>query len=233
MSDYVKNDSWGNSGWLSDDTYYRHLAHFLEDNMAESFTGKTVADIGAGRARLWDHLLQQGVCPRSLHLIDPNLQPSAELSGRDMVILTRAGLEAVAPVSVDTVVFKQSLHHLVDIYGSDLSSMIKAEQVLTFSMPEDVSWPMSPDFRQGYLKSYSGIREHFNALGCQLEQALEWSYPVRLSRDEWCEMVKKRFTSVLHDVEAEFIEQEVHWAQENLAENLLFEDRLIIAKAEL
>ena len=224
--DYKKNDSWGNAGWLGSDAYYRFWGEVYALDLAEYFCNKTIVDIGAGNGVIWEKALDQGLVFKELHLIDPALNISAKLSCVPNVIKHETTLEKLGTISADVAVFKQSIHHVYAGLGAEMFDAIKAKMYVNFSMPPNPDWPMSRALKELYKPSCLDVRDIFKNSKKNLKATSSISYPVEMHRDVWCSLLKKRFTSILHDCDDAFIEREIKWVRENLPSDIFFADTL-------
>jgi len=224
--DYNKNNSWGNMGWLGSDEYYAFWGCIIAKERADLFQNKTILDIGAGNGRIWQEAIAQGLAFETIHLIDTALNVSPDLAKNPDIILHPEGLQSTQKLYGDVAMFKQSIHHIHDFMGSQMFDVIQAKTFVNLSMPANPDWPMSPEFEKKILPSCLDITDVFNNSNKKINNIFDISYLVEISRDDWCTMIKNRFTSTLHDCNDEFITQEITWAQENLPSQLNFSDRL-------
>ncbi len=147
-----------------------------------------------------------------------------ELSGR--AVHHSKALQDVCLLQADVAVFKQSLHHIYGDIGLRCFDYLDVEQFVNYSMPLECDWPMSSQFRALYMPSVQDVEAIVQNAGMRVIERRVIDYPVTMSRAEWCIMLERRFTSVLHSCDDEFIAAEVVWAQKNLPEMLSFNDCL-------
>lgn len=224
--DYKTNNSWGNSGWLGSDDYYVFWARTFAHDLEGYFRDKTIMDIGAGNGRIWQEALALGLDVKMLHLIDPALDTDPGLAERDNVAAHRATAEKSPDINADVAVFKQSIHHVYAALGPAMFDRVHADVFINFSMPLDPEWPMSPALKEKYRPSVTDVDALVRCAGREITRRQNFSYPVRMSRGQWCDMLRARFSSILHDCDDSFIKAEVHWAHQNLPDYLAFDDTL-------
>lgn len=224
--DYQKNDSWGNVGWLGSDEYYRFWGKIYAHDLGQYFQNKIIIDVGAGNGLIWEKALDQGLVFKELHLIDPALNISEGLSTIPNVIEHPTSLQNLDCITADVAVFKQSMHHVYGELGVDMFNVIQAKTYVNFSMPPTPDWPMSHALMERYKPSCLDIREVIEGAQKDAIASSMISYPVKMERDVWYALLKKRFTSILHDCSDDFIEREIFWVKDNMPEQLCFPDTL-------
>lgn len=162
--------------------------------------------------------------PEKLTLVEPHytilpaLLPKVEFYPKT---LSEAG-----PIKSDVVVFKQSLHHLIDEMGQHVFDFLDADLFINLSMPLSCDWPMSPELNLFYEPSVSDVDAVIKQEGMRVVDRRLIDYPVTMKRDDWTSMIRQRFVSILHGCDDDFIAQEVQWIERNLPENLKFNDSL-------
>lgn len=224
--DYVQNKSWGQTGWLSSVAYRHFWSGVFADELSILFENQIVIDIGAGDGAVWEGAMEQSLRPAHLHLVEPVFEVFPSLKARGNVTHYPSMLHDIGVLQGDVAVFKQSFHHVYDCMGSAVFDVLDVRTFMNFSMPLDCGWPMSPDFRALYEPSVMDMDAVIAQMGMHVIERRDIRYPVVLDRDEWCAMIGRRFTSVLHDCSDDFIAAEIAWAQSNLPDVLEFHDTL-------
>lgn len=224
--DYKENESWGNVGWLGSDNYYTFWGNVYTQKFAEYFENKIVLDIGAGNGRIWEEALKSGFKVKELHLIDPALNISPQLSGMPKVVEHRTTLDSIGGICGDVAIFKQSIHHVHGIMGAKMFDIIQSPLFINLSMPLKPAWPISPALMKKYKPSVLDVENTLKQSSKVIQQSLLVSYPVRMKRDDWCAMLSQRFTSILHDCDDAYIEREIEWVKQNQPDILEFNDTL-------
>ena len=223
--DYFKNPTWGSNGWLNTANYYNFWGNIYKQF---DLNEKIVIDIGAGNGRIWDVVFETGLKVKELHLVDPVLQVSSCLQKHEHVVLHKKLLKECVLPYADIAIFKQSFHHLYQIWGKQVFDLFQAETIIIFCMPPEPLWPLSPVLRSKYDAAYSKIDSDLLTVSKKKNYVtFLLDYPVSLDRSEWCSMLASRFFSTLHDCTDEFIQEEIRWANENLPDKLRFSDRLM------
>ncbi len=223
--DYNAHDSWGNLGWLGRDDYYAFWGRTLSGDLKAHLDGQVILDIGAGNGRIWEDAFKQGLRVKALHLIDPALNISADLKALDNVFTHTGNVETLG-LSGNVALFKQSIHHIYSSLGADLFNIINCPKVINFSMPQQPEWPLSPALMQRYKPSVLDVRAATEQAGHSITHSFEIAYPVTMRREDWQNMIRNRFTSILHDCDDDFIAHEINWLENNHPETLSFNDTL-------
>lgn len=218
---------WAKRGWLASPEYYDFWGGILARDLRPWLDGKTVADIGAGNARIWQAAFEHGLEPAKLSLIDPDLGAKDELLARPDVYAQRAQLEDVAPVKTEVAVFKQSFHLIYDRAGPAIFDMVRAaDACIHFAMPPGIDWPVTETFMELFRPTCPDIRAILAENGRTIMEERRLDFPVRMDRAEWIRMVENRFISCLHDCGDDVIKHETRWARDTLPEKLEFNDTL-------
>ena len=224
--DYNANKSWGCFGWLESSAYHNFWGRVFSHDLSDYLLKKKILDVGSGDGRVWLSALDLGLVVKELHLIDPALKIIPNLTQRPEIVTYKKSLQEWPPIPVDVIVFKQSIHHLYDALGTDLFAPLKADCFINFSMPSCPEWPMSPALLERYKPSVLDIKEMISQAGKSIKTSFIFSFPVEMHQNEWCEMLHQRFSSILHDCDDEFIEQEISWLKQNQPNILRFNDSL-------
>jgi hypothetical protein len=223
---YKENNSWGNIGWLGSDAYYTFWGDLFARKLAGYFQHKTILDIGAGTGRVWDEAFRLGLEPKELHLIDPALNISRDLSAKPEITAYKTTIDNVQGLHGDVAVFKQSIHHVYDAIGLDLFDAVQCPLFINFSMPLDTEWPLSPALMEKYKPSVLDVESIVKQSSKIIKSTFAVSYPVKIKRDDWCLMLKQRFISTLHDCDDCFLEKEILWVEKNQPDILEFNDTI-------
>lgn len=223
---YEENNSWGNLGWLGSDEYYAFWSNVFLNELAPYFENKTIFDIGAGNGRIWNEALKKGLKVTTLNLVDQALDIAPELESAPNVTPYKKSLADIPDIHCDTILFKQSLHHIYSALGDNMFDHLHAQTFINLCMPAQPNWPISPELKKKYAPSYLDVAQVVKRANKNVTETFDISYPVEMSRDTWCAMLKERFTSILHDCEEDFINREIEWVKENLPEQLKFFDHL-------
>jgi hypothetical protein len=214
---------WGKSGWLASPAYRAFWSGVLARELRPFLAGKSIADIGAGKAAIWPGALEILGLTR-LQLIDPYLDVDGALAAHPLVVCSKAPLESLWPsLAAEVLFFKQSFHFAYAALGAE---MFRAGTLITLSMPKEIGWPVSQRFRQLYAPTHLDIAALARAHGKTIAYHQPLSFAVSMPRDTWVAMLRCRFVSCLHQCDDAWIEEEVRWANVHLPQVLAFDDTL-------
>ncbi|MBY0355602.1 MAG: 5-histidylcysteine sulfoxide synthase [Rickettsiales bacterium] len=218
---------WSRAGWLATAQYQAAVGKFIAQQLIPFLQGKTVLDVGAGTGDIWRHALENDVSPKQLILVDPYVQPSADVLAMEQVSYYKSTLaEVPQSKSADVFFFKQSFHLMYAQMGEALFELIGTRQMISFSMKSCAGWPFSAQMQARFAPSVLPMVELAATHGKSLIHKSTLRYAVQLSREEWQHMLKLRFMSCMADCSEAEIAQEIQWASDNLPLQVAFDDVL-------
>ncbi|MDT8363899.1 MAG: hypothetical protein RQ714_04535 [Nitrosomonas sp.] len=197
------------------------------DDLGEVLDQKHIIDIGAGSGKLWETALKKGLSPKRLDLLDPALNISQALERKSCVYPLRGGLESFGTSTADVAFFKQSFHLALKCLGDALFDYyLPGHTCVVLYMPHKPEWPISPAFCDLYKTKEVIIEDIARNAGKSVIKQTRFDFPVIMSRKEWCDMLRARFTTTLHSVDNNFIENEIKWVEDHYPGILSFNDPL-------
>lgn len=220
--------AWSQSGWLASDRYYQFWGEILSEKLRPYLENRHVADIGAGNGKIWEAAFHRGLPLKHLTLIDPHVSASGPFLESKHVSIIRLPLaENGVPVSADTLFFKQSFHLVFNPPESvTLPNGTTNQHIIVLYMGRGINWPVSEKFKMLHAASCSDPCEWMPRHGKKLVLKTRFSFPVRITRQQWIEMIANRFSSCLHALNAREIESEITWIDKNTPDELYFDDTL-------
>lgn len=239
----------------TEDEHYRRLAATYERNWAnrpdyvewmadrifawlEPSPQERFVDIGAGTGLFLRRLMEHASAENPIVCVDPSqpmldrLPDDARLSPLCATAEQIASGEVALPYEqVDAFTFKESIHHVRDIPQTlrGLAERLSPKgRVLIVTLPPRLDYPLFPAALDRFAERQPALEDLVAALetaGLRTECRIE-EYTVTIDRDQWVDLVRNQWMSVLSSFSAEEIEAGVAYIESRYPEGVLrYQDR--------
>ncbi|HEY7486122.1 MAG TPA: methyltransferase [Streptosporangiaceae bacterium] len=242
------------------DDHYERLAETYERNWAnrpqyvtwmadkimswlEPGVGWRIADIGSGTGLFLSRLMEVATPETPILCVDPS-QPMLDLLPDDPRLTPIcATAEQIAtgevPLPVDTVdafVFKEAIHHVKDIPGtlSGLAARLNpGGRILIVSLPPRLDYPLFQAALDRFAENQpepDDMAADMRADGLIVDNAVE-EFTVTIDRDQWLDLVRNQWMSVLSTFSQEEIAAGVEYISERYSEpQITYVDRFAFVR---
>lgn len=221
---------WGSIGWLASDEYESFWASVLVNELREFIENKKVIDIGAGNGAIWRKALLRGLKISSLELLDPQLDIDASSNWvvENNILLHKKDAKALTKSEAQIAFFKQSFHLIYRQTNGEILKTLEGKTSIVLYMPHKPDFPFSPILKGKFVKEELLLEDTLVSKGKKIIDKKKITFPVNITRQEWINMIRARFISLLHSAQDEQIKEEVLWIQKNLPDKLEFSDTLFV-----
>lgn len=234
----------------TEEEHYRRLAATYERNWADrpeyvewmadrilawlSPSGRErFVDIGAGTGLFLRRLMEHASAERPIVCVDPSQPMLDRLPDDERLSPLRATAEQIASgevalpyETVDAFTFKESVHHVRDIPQTlrGLAERLSpGGRILIVTLPPRLEYPLFSAALDRFAERQPALEDLVAALeeaGLRTECRIE-EYTVVIARDQWIDLVRNRWMSVLSSFSAEEIEDGVACIESRHPEEIL------------
>jgi ubiquinone/menaquinone biosynthesis C-methylase UbiE len=228
-----KLKNWDNKNWLSSYKYIHNLTDFL--NKQIHFTKKmNILDIGCGRGKIILSLLKKYQMDNLPLGIDIVKHKDIEKKLRFIKINALKYLSETDE-KFDIILFKQSIHFfkLTEIKKilkfSKRSLTPKGKIVILALHPKQNYWPLFKVFKLKLIRSLKKDEIILNLIKSNFKKYKinYFTFKVKIARDLYLQMIRKRFNSCLLDLSLQEIKTGIEEIKRKYKKKLTFSDKLI------
>ena len=228
-----KLKNWDNKNWLSSYKYIHNLTDFL--NKQIHFTKKmNILDIGCGRGKIILSLLKKYQMDNLPLGIDIVKHKDIEKKLRFIKINALKYLSETDE-KFDIILFKQSIHFfkLTEIKKilkfSKRSLTPKGKIVILALHPKQNHWPLFKVFKSKLIRSLKKDEIILNLIKSNFKKYKinYFTFKVKIARDLYLQMIRKRFNSCLLDLSLQEIKTGIEEIKRKYKKKLTFSDKLI------
>ena len=228
-----KLKNWDNKNWLSSYKYIHNLTDFL--NKQIHFTKKmNILDIGCGRGKIILSLLKKYQMDNLPLGIDIVKHKDIEKKLRFIKINALKYLSETDE-KFDIILFKQSIHFfkLTEIKKilkfSKKSLTPKGKIVILALHPKQNYWPLFKVFKLKLIRSLKKDEIILNLIKSNFKKYKinYFTFKVKIARDLYLQMIRKRFNSCLLDLSLQEIKTGIEEIKRKYKKKLTFSDKLI------
>ena len=226
--------NWDRSSWLSSKEYFEELSNQLIE-FIDITEEKKILDVGCGRGHLLENL--------ALNANLTNQPVGVEPIKHDDFVPQNVKI-FYSPINsflnknnsqFDLVILKQVLHLLTlgerkKFYHDIKNHINEGANIVFIHMNEQTEIPLFPLMEnklQQSLKShkllFAELTQKFNLLNI-----FNFNYHVKISLEEYLEMISNRYMTVLLDLSKKQIERGIDFIKKNYPNQLVFQDTLTI-----
>jgi len=228
-----KLKNWDNKNWLSSNKYIHNLSDFLKKQI--HFTKKmNILDIGCGRGKVILALskkYQMNNLPLGIDIVK---HKDIEKKIRFIKIDALKYLSETDE-KFDIILFKQSIHFfkLIEIKKilkfSKRSLTTKGKIVILALHPKQNHWPLFKVFKLKLIRSLKKDKIILNLIKSSFKKYKinYFAFKVKIARDLYLQMIKKRFNSCLLDLSLKEINTGIEEIKRKYKKKLTFSDKLI------
>ena len=228
-----KLKNWDNKNWLSSNKYIHNLSDFLKKQIY--FTKKmNILDIGCGRGKIILALskkYQMNNLPLGIDIVK---HKDIEKKIRFIKIDALKYLSETDE-KFDIILFKQSIHFfkLIEIKKilkfSKRSLTTKGKIVILALHPKQNHWPLFKVFKLKLIRSLKKDKIILNLIKSSFKKYKinYFAFKVKIARDLYLQMIKKRFNSCLLDLSLKEINTGIEEIKRKYKKKLTFSDKLI------
>jgi 2-polyprenyl-3-methyl-5-hydroxy-6-metoxy-1,4-benzoquinol methylase len=197
-----------NGNWAHNPDYVAWMSDGI-GNRLRVRTGERVADVGAGTGLFLRTLGAAVTADNPLVCIDPSGPMLAELPDDPRLTPLQATAEQVASREValpyaqlDAILIKEAIHHVSDVPATvhGLAGLLApGGRFLVVTLPPLLNYPLFDAALERFTKNQpepSAIAEDMAEAGLEVDLSYG-DYPVRVTREHYLELVRRRWMSVL------------------------------------
>ena len=226
--------NWDKSSWLSSEDYFSSL---IDQILSQVNIGKNdqVLDIGCGRGYLLKKLKQKvDFTSKPIGVDSVNHQKEFK---QDLIFVNDSILNYLknSNLNFDIIFIKQMLHLLSPEERSMLYDQLKNKlsnngTLIILYLSKDNSLPTFP-LMETYLQQSllihdaieDEIHQYFNH-----QKIVKFTYSVSIDKQEYLQMIKNKFMTVLLKMNSNQIEEGIRFIDENYEDTIKFNDELLI-----
>jgi len=226
--------NWDRSSWLSSKEYFLELSCQLIEFL-DITEEKKILDVGCGRGHLLENLalnvnlIYQPVGVEPVKHDDIKLKNIKIFHSSINLFLNENNSQ------FDLVILKQVLHLLTlderkKFYHDIKNHMNKDANIVFIHMNDQTEIPLFPLMEnklQQSLKSHKLLFEELN-LNFNLLKIFNFNYHVKISLEEYLEMISNRYMTILLDLSKKEIDEGIDFIKKNYPNQLVFQDTLTI-----
>ena len=226
--------NWDKSSWLSSEDYFSSLIDQILSHINISENDQ-VLDIGCGRGYLLKKLKQKiDFTSKPIGVDSVNHQKEFK---QDLIFVNDTILNYLknSDLNFDIIFIKQMLHLLspderVTLYNQLKNKLSNNGNLIILYMSKDNSLPTFPLMRSYLQQSLlihdsieDEIHQYFNH-----QKIKKFTYSVSIDKQEYLQMIKNKFMTVLLKMNTSQIEEGIRHINENYEATIKFNDELII-----
>ena len=226
--------NWDKSSWLSSKEYFEELSSQLIEFL-DIREEKKILDVGCGRGHLLESLANKVNFIHKPIGVEP-VKHENTISQRIEIINSSINSFLLKNNSkFDLVILKQVLHLLNsnerEYFYSELKKQLNNNgQIVFIHMNEQTEIPQFPLMGNKLklsIDSHHLLLEELNK-NFKLLNIQNFTYPVKISLDEYLTMITNRYMTVLLDFSEEEIKEGIAFIKQNYSNHLSFNDTLTI-----
>ena len=226
--------NWDRSSWLSSKEYFEELSNQLIE-FIDITEEKKILDVGCGRGHLLENLALKANLINQPVGVEPVKHDDFVPQNIKIFHSSINSFLNENNFQFDLVILKQVLHLLTlderKKFYHDIKNHINEDANIVFIHMNDQTeiplFPLMENKLQQSLKSHKILLEEltqkFNLL-----KMLNFNYHVKISLEEYLEMISNRYMTVLLDLSKKEIEGGIDFIKKNYPNQLVFQDTLTI-----
>ena len=226
--------NWDRSSWLSSKEYFEELSNQLIE-FIDITEEKKILDVGCGRGHLLENLALKANLINQPVGVEPVKHDDFVPQNIKIFHSSINSFLNENNFQFDLVILKQVLHLLTlderKKFYHDIKNHINEDANIVFIHMNDQTeiplFPLMENKLQQSLKSHKLLLEEltqkFNLL-----KMFNFNYHVKISLEEYLEMISNRYMTVLLDLSKKEIEGGIDFIKKNYPNQLVFEDTLTI-----
>ena len=225
--------NWDKNNWLSSDEYISSLTNFLKKQINFNKEIK-ILDIGCGRGKIISSLskkYQMNNLPLGIDVVKHK-----DIANRIRFIKTNA-LKYLGKTKekFDVILFKQSVHffnffEIKKILKLSKKHLTPKGKILILALhPNENYWPLFKTFKLKLIKSLKKDKIILNLIKFNFKKYKinYFNFKVRMSRDQYLQMIKSRFNTCLLNLSSKEIKIGIEEIKAIYKKKLIFYDKLI------
>ncbi len=226
--------NWDRSSWLSSKEYFEELSCQLIEFL-DITEEKKILDVGCGRGHLIENLALNANLTNQPVGVEPVKHDDFVPQNVKIFHSSINSFLNENNSQFDLVILKQVLHLLTlderKKFYHDIKNQINEDANIVFIYMNDQTeiplFPLMENKLQQSLKSHKLLLEEltqkFNLLNM-----INFNYHVKISLEEYLEMISNRYMTVLLDLSKKEIEDGIYFIKKNYPKQLVFQDTLTI-----
>jgi len=225
--------NWDKKTWLSSPKYTSSIINFLENRIKFNKEIK-ILDIGCGRGKIISSLskkYQIKNLPLGIDIVD---HKNAERKIKFIKINAVKYLSKTKK-KFDLILFKQSIHffkfpEIKKILSFSKKILYPKGQIIILALhPKKNYWPVFKVFGIKLIQSLKKDKKILDLIKSNFKKYKinYFTFKVKITKDSYLQMIKKRFTSCLLDLSSRELKNGIDEIKKNYKKKLIFSDKLI------
>ena len=226
--------NWDRSSWLSSKEYFEELSSQLIEFL-DITEEKKILDVGCGRGHLLENLALNANLTNQPVGVEPVKHEDFVPQNVKIFHSSINSFLNENNSQFDLVILKQVLHLLTlderKKFYHDIKNHINEDANIVFIHMNDQTeiplFPLMENKLQQSLKSHKLLFEELN-LNFNLLKIFNFNYHVKISLEEYLEMISNRYMTILLDLSKKEIDEGIDFIKKNYPNRLVFQDTLTI-----
>jgi ubiquinone/menaquinone biosynthesis C-methylase UbiE len=225
--------NWDKKNWLSSNAYISSLSHFLKKQI--NFNKETkILDIGCGRGKIVSRLSKQ-YRMKNLPLGIDVVKHKDTADKIRFIRINALKYLGKTKEKFDVILLKQSVHlfnfsEIKKVLELSKKNLTPKGKILILALhPKENYWPLFKTFKLKLIKSLKKDKIILNLIKFNFKKYKinYFNFKVRMSRDQYLQMIKSRFNTCLLNLSSKEIKIGIEEIKAIYKKKLIFYDKLI------